>query len=358
MSGYELKQIYNLWLIMLPQKNVEVVEQLSASSFDPLKDAIVICEPKSAGCLSDVSRLLATKFDWPVKSIKNGDPVCSKGVFQLEEEFDFSSDKMIMISTMVLPDQSPHIVVDDNQVRLGMNKDLVTEQEASLFSSDEMSKIACALSHDVRAPVRHITQFAKLATEVDEIPEEVLEYLNIISSSGRNMNEQLEALVKYIRLNLQASELKAIDLSLCLEKVKSRLKNTISADDLNIQLHCAEQVWSDPELLSEVLYQLIDNSIKFSKDKALLEVKIFGKKEGDNLVIEYQDNSAGFSYLPSDAYSSVFQKLHSKEGFRGAGIGLSLCRKIMHGLKGTFVIDDSGEPGVKITLQLPAGPAV
>ncbi len=358
MSEYELKENYNLWLILLPQKNIDVTKGLLASSFNPSKDAIVICEPKSFGRLSEVSKLLAAQFGWPIKSVKSGDPVSSKGVFQLEEEFDFSSDNMMMISTTVFPNQSPHIIVEDNQVCFQVKETLDTDQAAPLFNSDEMSQIACALSHDVRAPVRHITQFAKLATETDDLPEEVLDYLDIISSSGRNMNEQLEALVKYIRLNLQAPKLMQIDLPLCLENVKNRLADSISKDALKIQLDCAEPVWSDSELLGEVFYQLIDNSIKFSKDNALLEVAIVGKKEGENLVFEYRDNSAGFSYLPSDTYTSVFQKLHSKEGFRGAGIGLSLCRKIMHGLKGTFVIDDSDEPGVKIKLQLPAGPAV
>ncbi len=226
----------------------------------------------------------------------------------------------------------------------------------------EMESFSYSVSHDLRAPVRAISGFARIITDKHSEPlsAEAKELLQIINTESTRMGQLIDDLLSFSKLgkkDLQRTMIPMKELAHDAVQELQRL-HTVSTD-LPIQIDPLPDAYCDRSLIRQVLVNLVSNAIKFSMHKADARITI-GYTEHDAMVTYYvKDNGAGFDMRYYDKLFGLFQRLHSQEEFGGIGIGLANVQKIVHRLGGEVWAEGKVNEGATFYFSLPRhAPAV
>ena len=221
----------------------------------------------------------------------------------------------------------------------------------------EMQNFTYAVSHDLRAPLRHIVSYAQLVQEDagPQLTEEVQEFLTTITDSARHMGVMLDGLLALSRAGTVPVEMSAVSLQELVPAVCKAL--TAQHDRRNIAWHIADdlpQVQADESLLRQALTQVIANAIKFSapRQQAMIEISCASNTQGASAILQVKDNGVGYNPALQAQLFRVFGRLHSASQFAGTGVGLVMARKILERLGGTVDIDAMVDAGCRVQLQL------
>jgi light-regulated signal transduction histidine kinase (bacteriophytochrome) len=210
----------------------------------------------------------------------------------------------------------------------------VVERTAQMQSANqELEAFSYSVSHDLRAPLRHIMGFVQLL-QIDTGPSlsaKSLRYLTTISESAKQMGDLIDDLLSLSRVG--RAELQKTDVNLD-ELVRETLGDfQVEAKKRNIvwEIHPLPPMWADRALLRLVLVNLISNAVKFTGARAEAKIEIGCAPEGNGeTVIFIRDNGAGFDPKYTNKLFGVFQRLHSQAEFEGTGIGLANVRRTIH----------------------------
>jgi two-component system sensor histidine kinase/response regulator len=208
----------------------------------------------------------------------------------------------------------------------------VRERTAELESANkELEAFSYSVSHDLRAPLRHIDGFAELLANStgSMLSEKDAHYLKLIISSVGQMNRLIEDLLDFSRMGRAEMRRTQINLQDLLEKVIQELQPEIEGRNIVWKKGSLPMVQADPSLLRQVFSNLLFNSIKYTRPRDPAEIEIGCKSEPGETVIFIRDNGVGFDMQHADKLFGVFQRLHSKEEFEGTGIGLANVRRII-----------------------------
>lgn len=216
-----------------------------------------------------------------------------------------------------------------------LNNDLearVAQRTAQLEAANkELEAFTYSVSHDLRAPLRHISGFAKILTEDfgGALPPEARHHLQRIEEGTRRMGQLVDDLLNLARVGRRELTLQVTGYQSLVEEVISSLKPEIGERRVEWRLGKLPFVECDPSLMKQVFQNLLSNAVKFTRprDPAIIEV---GQAERDGLSAVYvRDNGVGFSMKYSDKLFGVFQRLHRVEDFEGTGVGLATVQRII-----------------------------
>ncbi len=254
-----------------------------------------------------------------------------------------------------------HDVTDQLQAKADLqqlNEDLearVHKRTAQLERlNQELESFSYSVSHDLRAPLRHIhgfvnalrQQLQKGATLDDS---KVAHYLDVVESSSKKMGQLIDGLLTLSRAGRRELALQTLDLR---SLVDDAIDMVTPVDfRLNIQyvIGTMPQVIGDATLLKQVFNNLLSNAIKFSRDRNPAIIEIGSLEDG---TIFIRDNGVGFSMDYVDQLFDAFQRLHSKHQFEGTGIGLSIVQRIVHRHNGKIWAEGSPNQGATIYFTL------
>jgi PAS domain S-box-containing protein len=204
-------------------------------------------------------------------------------------------------------------------------------------ANKELEAFSYSVSHDLKAPIRHITGYASLLLKkyMNLLPEEGRGYLENISFSAQNMGELIDGLLQFSKTGRVEMKLSKIDMN---EIIGKLIKPIIEQDiEHRIQFNIGKMPTAvgDLEMFTSVWSNFIENAIKFTKNKSIAEITIGAQESDDNITYFIRDNGAGFDMNYSAKLFTVFQRLHSREDYEGTGIGLATVRRIItrHGGK-------------------------
>ena len=210
----------------------------------------------------------------------------------------------------------------------------VAERTAQLqAANDEMEAFSYSVSHDLRAPLRHIMGFVALLQQeagpllTGKIPQ----HLATISQSAKLMGELIDDLLAFSRI--RRSEMKKTDVNLnaLVQDALDDFKAETKERKIVWNIHKLPRVRADRALLRMVLVNLISNAVKFTGARAEAKIEIGCVPGSDReTVIFIRDNGAGFDPHYADKLFGVFQRLHSQDEFEGTGIGLANVQRIIH----------------------------
>jgi light-regulated signal transduction histidine kinase (bacteriophytochrome) len=219
-----------------------------------------------------------------------------------------------------------------------LNQDL--EQRAGLLeaANKELEAFSYSVSHDLRAPLRHILGFAAMLHEdagpaLGETPRE---HLNKITESATRMSALIDDLLYFSRFSHVELTRESVNLNALLESVIADHATEIKGR--NVVWKCAPlpRAWGDRALLRQVLVNLVSNALKYARKSDPAEIDIGVHESGSHETTFFvRDNGAGFDPRYAGKLFGVFQRLHNASEFEGTGIGLATVRRIIsrHGGK-------------------------
>ncbi len=224
-------------------------------------------------------------------------------------------------------------------------------------SNNELEAFSYSVSHDLRAPLRHIEGFTDFLAKADAVTsdEKSLRYLTLISEAAKRMGRLIDNLLTFSRLGRSALTVTLVDLSSMLEEVRQELHLETQGREIVWKVGQLPRVHCDPELMRLVLINLLSNAIKYTRPRtpAQIEVENVGGQM-DGVVICVRDNGVGFDMEYADKLFGVFQRLHHNDEFEGTGIGLANVRRIVHRHGGRTWAEGVPGQGASFYFSLPS----
>lgn len=231
------------------------------------------------------------------------------------------------------PGSNPHADTALEQVR-----SLLRERErelAELRAAQE--EFLRAVSHDLRAPLRHITSYGPLVAELlqdagleGEAAQEAQAFLSTMDQSARRMGRMLDGLLALSGIARAPLQCQSVALGELVAQVQAALAT--AAEGRAVQWQIAPDlpsVQGDAALLRQMLVELLGNALKFTRGRDLACIAVDGERDADGRVtLRVQDNGAGFNPAQAASLFGVFQRLHRESEFEGVGTGLAAVRAI------------------------------
>ena len=233
----------------------------------------------------------------------------------------------------------------------------VVERTAQLHAAnEELQAFSYSVSHDLRAPLRHILGFVQLLQEEDgpSLSEKGLGHLSAISQSAKRMGNLIDDLLSFSRIGQSEMQKTEVNLNQLVLETLGDLQEETNGRDIVWDIHPLPAVWADRTLLRLALVNLISNAVKFTGARAQAKIEIgCAPEDGGQTVIFIRDNGAGFDPKYAGKLFGVFQRLHSRNEFEGTGIGLANVQRIIQRHGGRAWAQGAVDGGATFYFSLP-----
>jgi PAS domain S-box-containing protein len=236
-------------------------------------------------------------------------------------------------------------------------EDRVRERTTQLEAANkELEGFSYSVSHDLRAPLRHITGFAELLIRKAPagLDEKSRHYLNVISEAARQMGKLVDDLLSFSRMGRSEMLQTRIDLDMIVSEAVEACKIETVGRDIEWKVGRLGHAYGDKVMLTLVFENLLLNAIKFTRTKSRARIEIGHISDQPNEDVFYvKDNGVGFDMKYVDKLFGLFQRLHSPEEFEGTGLGLANVRRIIHRHGGRTWAEGVINEGATVYFSLP-----
>lgn len=207
-------------------------------------------------------------------------------------------------------------------------KERTSELEASIR---ELEAFSYSVSHDLRAPLRHVDAFVRILAEAEEgqLSWKGLDYIERIRSAVCSMTRIVEALLKLAHVGREPLHLRKISLNRLVAHVVEELSMENEGRQVEWQIEDLPRAECDEDLMKQALTNLLSNALKYTRPRETAVISIGQTKVEGRPVIFIRDNGVGFDMKDADKLFGQFQRLHRPEEFEGTGVGLATVQRII-----------------------------
>jgi PAS domain S-box-containing protein len=208
----------------------------------------------------------------------------------------------------------------------------VRERTAQLEAANkELEAFSYSVSHDLRAPLRHIDGFADLlaqhkGTSLDDTGRR---YLKNISDSAKHLGALIDNLLSFCRTGRTGMSRAPVNMNELVREVLQEMERETQGRSIAWDIGELAEVSGDRVMLKQVWVNLLSNAIKYTRQRARAEIKVGCEVQGGQVEFFVRDNGAGFDMVFAGKLFGVFQRLHHAAEFEGTGIGLANVRRIV-----------------------------
>ncbi|MFO7784374.1 MAG: sensor histidine kinase [Thermodesulfobacteriota bacterium] len=225
--------------------------------------------------------------------------------------------------------------------------------------NQELQEFASLASHDLQEPLRKVRMFGDRLKDKygDTLDHAGRDYLRRMNQACRRMAKFIDDLLAYSRVTTQARPFQEVDLNQAAEYARLNLEGRIEESAGMVTIHALPAVEGDFNQMAQLFQNLMSNALKFHREGVAPEVvvqgRITGTNDGDHCEIVIQDNGIGFSPEYSEQIFMPFRRLHGHSEYKGTGIGLALCRKIVDRHGGELSAESEPGIGSRFIITLP-----
>ena len=209
----------------------------------------------------------------------------------------------------------------------------VAERTAQLEAANqELEAFSYSVSHDLRAPLRHISGFSQLLVEEfgATLAPGARHYLDRIQAGTQNMGVLVDELLHLARVGRHAVNRRRTKLNEVVEAVIAMLQPESGGRQVEWAISDLPEAECDPVLVRQIFQNLLSNALKFTRPRTHAVIEVSCQEHDGQPVFIVRDNGVGFSMKYVDKLFGVFQRLHRAEDFEGTGIGLATVQRIVH----------------------------
>ena len=262
--------------------------------------------------------------------------------------------------SQVIKDKQRRIeqLIKDNEYKallLKQSERIAEQNEALKEANEELRQYAYVTSHDLKEPLRMISNFSKLLEKKykTQLGEESEEYFHYIDEGVYRISTLLDDLLKYTTIGNANLELKQVHLRDVIDIALMHLKMKIEESEAVFNIGELPIVYSNQSMLIQVVQNLVSNAIKFRKSETAPKIKISSVENEISYTVTITDNGIG---IPEDQLKRIFiifQRLHPRGSYKGTGIGLAICKKIVKKLGGEIWVKSTVDVGTSFTFTIP-----
>jgi PAS domain S-box-containing protein len=235
----------------------------------------------------------------------------------------------------------------------------VLDRTAALDSANrELEAFSYSVSHDLRAPLRHVTGFVKLLEQHagESMDEKSRRYARVIADAARHMGRLIDDLLEFSRTGRAELERTEVALGPLVDEVRRECLREAEGREVRWNVSDLPAVAGDRALIRLALVNLVANALKFTRDREVAEIEISARPgENGDVVLAIRDNGVGFDPKYSGKLFGIFQRLHGSSEFEGTGIGLANVKRIVERHGGKVRAEGSPGQGAAFYLTLPGG---
>ena len=211
-------------------------------------------------------------------------------------------------------------------------EDALTTRTAELETVNrELEAFSYSVSHDLRAPLRHVDGFSDMLREEcgPALNQAGRRYLDTITESVKQMGRLIDDLLMFSKMGRVEMRQSQVSISDLVAEAIQELSSETNGRRVEWEIQSLPGVWGDRAMLKQVWANLLSNSIKYTRPRGSAKIRIGCSRKNGELEFYVQDNGAGFDMKYADKLFGVFQRLHRAEEFEGTGIGLANVRRIV-----------------------------
>jgi signal transduction histidine kinase len=237
-----------------------------------------------------------------------------------------------------------------------LNRELQKRAAELEASNKELESFAYSVSHDLRAPLRHVAGYSELLQKQasSSLDDKSRRYVQTILESAKRMGNLIDDLLAFSRLGRAEAKMRAVDLQQVVQEVIAEVSRDTSDRDVAWKIGTLPACHGDSSMLKLVVVNLVSNAVKFTRMRTGAEIEIGClDKNNDELEVFVRDNGAGFDMQYANKLFGVFQRLHLAEQFEGTGIGLATVQRIIHRHGGQVRAEGAVDQGATFYFSLP-----
>jgi PAS domain S-box-containing protein len=222
-------------------------------------------------------------------------------------------------------------------------------------ANQELEAFAYSVSHDLRAPLRHIRGFLDLfrQTALPALSEQERNYIELVANSAKQMDQLIDDLLLFSRMAQASVQPVEVKLGQLFDEALKQLEPETIARDIIWKKTNLPTVHADRAMLRQALINLLSNALKYTRPRHPAEIEISAHNGDSEIVVCIRDNGVGFDMRFADKLFGVFQRLHPGSQFEGAGIGLANVRRIISRHGGRTWAEGKPNVGATFYFSLP-----
>jgi hypothetical protein len=228
-----------------------------------------------------------------------------------------------------------------------------SEELAAAYQS--LESFSYSISHDLRAPLRTIDNFAQILAEDfgEKLGEDGHHLIETIRGGSRKMDQLIVGLLEFSRAGRHPFDVAAIDMTALAQSAVTETVAAYTGPEAKVEIGPLPGVPGDVTVLRQVWCNLIGNALKYSSKRPRPEVSVSGRIADGEAVFQVKDNGAGFDMRYANKLFGVFQRLHSPKDFAGTGVGLAIVQRIVTRHGGRIWATGAPDSGACFEFALP-----
>lgn len=246
-------------------------------------------------------------------------------------------------------------IIRDITERFEFERSLAEKARELVRSNSELERFAYVASHDLREPLRMVTNYAQLLERryKGQMGDESDKFISYMIDGVQRMQQLISDLLAYSRVGRTEAPIEKVDMSVVAKEVMNNLSVAIEEAAAEITIGPLPIVPANHSLMRQLLQNLVSNAIKFRKQGVKPQVQISVRESGDRYVFSVSDNGIGIEPQYASRIFVIFQRLHNRLEYPGTGIGLAICKKIVELANGSIWMKSKYGEGATFYFSIP-----